>query len=60
MNTLQTATAEIMRDGVFQEELGALMFEPVSESTPERTKAFIRGELAKWAPIIKATGTKLD
>jgi len=60
MNTLQTATAEIMRDGVFQAELEALMFEPVSESTPERTKAFIRGELAKWAPIIKATGAKLD
>ena len=60
LTTLQSATAEIMRDAAVQAELEALMFEPVSDSTPERTQQFIRNELAKWAPIIKATGAKLD
>ncbi len=60
MGQLVSASGDIMRDSAFQGELEALMLEPVADSTPEATKAFIRSELAKWAPIIKATGTRLD
>jgi tripartite-type tricarboxylate transporter receptor subunit TctC len=58
--TLVRATSEIMADKSFIAELEAMQFEPVAESTPERTRSFIRSELMKWAPIIKATGAKLD
>ena len=54
LGLLQSATAEIMHDPVFQGELETLMFEPVTDSTPERTHQFIRAELAQWAPIVKA------
>ncbi len=57
---LQSATAEIMGDKVFQAELEALSIDPIADSTPESTRQFIRVELAKWAPIIRATGVKLE
>ena len=60
MTTLVNATGEIMRDAAFIAELEAMQFEPLSDSTPERTKQFLRNEFAKWAPIIKATGARLD
>lgn len=60
LTRLEKVTAEIMRDRTFQGELEALLFEPVAESTPERTRDFLRAELVKWAPIIKATGAKLE
>jgi len=60
MGTLVGATTEIMKDAAFIAELEAMQFEPLSDSTPERTKQFIHNEFNKWAPIIKATGAKLD
>lgn len=58
--TLERATAEIMRDAAFQQELLALSIEPVADTTPARTRDYVRNELAKWAPIIRATGVTLD
>jgi tripartite-type tricarboxylate transporter receptor subunit TctC len=57
---LEAATAEIMREASFQQELLALAIEAVTETTPERTAAFIRAESAKWAPVIRATGATLQ
>ena len=34
--------------------------DPTPGSTPEKLAAFIKGELAKWAPIIKASGAQVD
>jgi tripartite-type tricarboxylate transporter receptor subunit TctC len=33
--------------------------EPVG-STPEQFDAFIRAEMQKWAPVVKASGAKVD
>ena len=60
VNTLQSATADVMRETAFQAELEGLSIDPIADSTPEKTKLFIRNELAKWAPIVKATGVKLE
>ena len=30
------------------------------EMTPERTAAFIKNEIAKWAPVIKSAGVKIE
>jgi tripartite-type tricarboxylate transporter receptor subunit TctC len=33
---------------------------PTPGSTPQSTEAFVKAELAKWAPIIKASGAHID
>ena len=30
------------------------------DTTPERTAKFIKDELAKWAPIIKSSGVRIE
>jgi tripartite-type tricarboxylate transporter receptor subunit TctC len=34
--------------------------DPTPDSSPEKLSAFVKAELAKWAPIVKASGTQLD
>ena len=34
--------------------------DPTPGSTPESTSDFVKAELAKWAPIIKASGAQVD
>ena len=31
-----------------------------SPNTPEQFAAFVKGEIAKWAPVVKASGAKVD
>jgi tripartite-type tricarboxylate transporter receptor subunit TctC len=33
---------------------------PTSDTTPEKTAKFITDEIAKWAPVIKAAGVKVE
>ena len=42
-----------------RERLAALGVEPVG-STPEQHAAHIKSELARWTPVIKATGMRVD
>ena len=42
-----------------KERLSALGLEPVG-SPPDAASAFIKAEIAKWAPVIKAAGMKAD
>ena len=41
----------------FLEDIAAV---PTTDTTPQRTAKFIEDELAKWAPVIKAAGIKLE
>ncbi len=34
--------------------------DPTPDSSPERLTAFVKQELAKWGPIVKASGAQLD
>jgi hypothetical protein len=34
--------------------------DPTPGSTPQTTGDFVKTELAKWAPIIKASGAQVD
>jgi tripartite-type tricarboxylate transporter receptor subunit TctC len=34
--------------------------DPTPGGTPEQAAAFVKAELAKWAPIIKATGAQIE
>jgi tripartite-type tricarboxylate transporter receptor subunit TctC len=35
-------------------------FEPQRDSDPEQTRRFVAAEIARWAPIVKGIGLKLD
>lgn len=58
IDRLYQATMKVMTDEAFQKDLESLSIDPVTDSSPEKATQFIKDELAKWAPIIKATGTK--
>ena len=60
----QTSKANDIADGsqvrldmyskVFQEELAQLQITPAAVGTPEAATRFLRGELDRWAPVVKA------
>jgi tripartite-type tricarboxylate transporter receptor subunit TctC len=35
-------------------------FEPDSDSTPEKFRRLLEEDIARWAPLVKAMGLKLD
>ena len=54
------ATRKVMADEDFQRVLVASGFEPILDSGPDATRQFITEELARWTPIMKATGFKME
>ena len=57
---LSGAIAKAMADPVVLKRLQDVGVDPTPDSTPEKLGAFIKSELAKWAPIIKASGAHVD
>lgn len=60
IDRLASATREIMADPGAQQKLIAAGFEPVTESGPEQTAKFVQEELARWTPLLKASGIKFN
>jgi len=54
------ATRNAMADRDFQQAFIASGFEPYADSSPEKAKRFVEDEIARWTPIIKAIGLKLE
>jgi tripartite-type tricarboxylate transporter receptor subunit TctC len=54
------ATREAMADREFQQSYIVSGFEPFVDSSPEQARRFVDGEIARWTPVIKAIGLKLD
>src|SRR3954468_20068724 len=54
------ATHAAMADKDLQHRFVSAGFEPELDSSPEKARDILDQELAKWAPIIKAIGLKLD
>jgi tripartite-type tricarboxylate transporter receptor subunit TctC len=54
------AARRVMADQQFQQRLILAGFEPVTDSGPEQTAEFIREELARWTPLLKASGLKMN
>lgn len=50
---------KIMSDAVFQKDLQGLAIDPVTDSTPESTTKFVRDQVDRFAPIIKASGIQV-
>jgi len=57
---LAAATRETMNDPALLKALAEQGIVPVTDSTPESTVAFIRSEAERWAPIVKATGVRME
>lgn len=57
VNRIHEATAAVMADPAFQKDLIGLGAEPIKDSNPDKAAKFIRTEIARWRPVIQATGT---
>ena len=57
---IDAATRKLMTDKAFIEALEKIAAVPTVDTTPQRTEKFIKDELAKWSPIIKAAGVKIE
>jgi tripartite-type tricarboxylate transporter receptor subunit TctC len=54
------ATRNAMADMEFRQALIASGFEPQVDSDPDKARRFVEDEIARWTPIIKAIGLKLE
>ena len=60
VDVLDQASRKLMSDPdmiKFLEDIAAV---PTTDTSPERTAKFIKDEIAKWAPVIKAAGVRIE
>jgi len=57
---LSQAINKALEDQTVFKRLQEAGIDPTPGSNPEKLGAFVKAELAKWAPIIKASGASLD
>jgi tripartite-type tricarboxylate transporter receptor subunit TctC len=60
VNTLAEATRRIMADQKLQADLRALAIEPVADADPVKSAAYFSAERERWAPIIRASGARME
>jgi tripartite-type tricarboxylate transporter receptor subunit TctC len=57
---IAAATAAAMKDAEVQKAIVNSGFEPILDSGPDAAQRAVASELARWTPIIKATGFKIQ
>jgi tripartite-type tricarboxylate transporter receptor subunit TctC len=60
VDKLNAAANKALADPQVIDSLKKTGVDPTPGSTPETTTDFVKAELAKWAPIIKASGAQID
>jgi len=60
IDRIAAATHRGMADSAFQKRLIEAGFEPVTDSGPEETAQFIKEELLRWTPLLKASGIRVN
>jgi tripartite-type tricarboxylate transporter receptor subunit TctC len=60
VDQIADATRKVAADADFQKSLITSGFEPILDSGPEATRAFIAEETARWVPVMKAANFKLE
>lgn len=60
IDRLDTASRQAMADPATIKFLEGNAAIPTPDTTPERTAQFIKDELAKWAPVIRAADVKIS
>jgi tripartite-type tricarboxylate transporter receptor subunit TctC len=60
VDRLSETINKALADPAVSNRLQEVGIDPTPGSTPKQAAAFIKAELAKWAPIIKASGAQID
>jgi len=60
IDKLNAAINKALADPAVSSALEKAGIDPTPGSTPDTTAEFVKAELAKWAPIIKASGAQID
>jgi tripartite-type tricarboxylate transporter receptor subunit TctC len=57
---ISQATRTALADATYRQTLIEAGFEPDIDSTPDKFRRFIEEDIARWSPVVKAIGLKLD
>jgi tripartite-type tricarboxylate transporter receptor subunit TctC len=57
---ISQASRTALTERTYQKQLIESWFEPDVDSTPETFRRFIEEDIARWAPVVKTIGVKLD
>jgi tripartite-type tricarboxylate transporter receptor subunit TctC len=57
---LNAAINEVMADPAMRARADEMGLIPISTTTPAGTADFVRAEVARWAPIVRATGARIE
>jgi tripartite-type tricarboxylate transporter receptor subunit TctC len=60
IDQISGASRTALADPEFQRALVTAGTDPVLDSGPEKTRRFVEEEIARWTPIIKAVGLKVE
>jgi tripartite-type tricarboxylate transporter receptor subunit TctC len=60
VDVLDKASRKLMSDPDMIKFLNDIAAVPMTDTTPERTAKFIKDEIAKWAPVIKAADVRIE
>jgi tripartite-type tricarboxylate transporter receptor subunit TctC len=60
IDQIAAATGRAMADGDARKSLIDQGMEPIAESSPEKTRRFVEEDIARWTPVIRAIGLKLN
>jgi tripartite-type tricarboxylate transporter receptor subunit TctC len=60
VDTIDQASRKLMADPDMVKFLEDIAAVPTTDTSPERTAKFIKDEIAKWAPVIRAAGVKIE
>lgn len=60
VDRLDQASRRLMQDPEMVKFLQDIAAVPTTDTTPQRTAKFINDEIAKWAPVIRAAGVKIE
>ncbi|MBS0519171.1 MAG: tripartite tricarboxylate transporter substrate binding protein [Proteobacteria bacterium] len=60
VDTVDQASRKLMTDPTVIKFLDNIAAVPTTDTSPERTAKFIHDEIAKWAPVIKAAGVRIE
>ena len=60
VDTIDQASRKLMADAEMIKFLEDIAAVPATDTSPERTAKFISDEIAKWAPVIRAAGVKIE
>jgi tripartite-type tricarboxylate transporter receptor subunit TctC len=60
IDQIAAATGRAMADGEARKNLIDQGMEPVAESSPDKTRRFVEEDIARWTPVVRAIGLKLN